>query len=151
MAHLALSLTGKVRQNNVDTELQRAWIQFLSRFNFNVYFTLTFRFSAPSADCAISRTIRFLRAVSKSYRVDIFSFIVAEQHRSGTYHTHGMLVLDALLLEREVLRGIWSLAYSLYGINRFSLISRHDAVVRYVSKYITKRVTDFTFYHAVRC
>lgn len=130
-------------------ELQTEWIAFLSRFGFDAWFTVTYKTPAASSILAIDRTQRVLRKAFKQIKTPLDAFIVSEQHRDGTYHSHGMLKLGALSaeMERQLLRYLWDCTFhdSVCGRNSFSIIRESDAVRRYVSKYLVKRPADFRF------
>lgn len=126
-------------------QLRQEWVNFLERFGFDVWFTVTFKDSANSAGLAIDRTVRLLRRACKGVKIECDAFIVAEEHNlGGTYHTHGMMRLGALNSQFEdiFLRYFWQVTFELYGRNRFSRIECDSAVGYYVAKYITKRFSD---------
>jgi hypothetical protein len=128
-------------------KIQAGWIEFLRRFDFDCWFTITFREPAQSAMLACDRAVRALRCVTERLKLSgLDAFIVGEGHRhGGAYHAHGMLALHALdeAMAKKVLSVFWKISFDLFGINRFSLIRERDAVRKYVSKYITKAPGDW--------
>ena len=128
-------------------ELKQSWAEFLGKFGFDVWFTLTFRDGASSATLAVDRTARLLKRACKSIKMECNAFIVAEQHINGTYHSHGLMRLGALTEEYEsdFLRHFWQVAFEMYGRNSFTRIGDVDAVGSYVAKYLTKELADYRF------
>jgi len=128
--------------------LQQEWVNFLERFGFDVWFTLTFRDPVYSGGQAIRRTVRMLCQAFRGVGIKgrNLAFIVAGEHSlGGTYYTHGMMRLDMLpsASEDNFLRYFWRVAFELYGRNRFSRIECDSAVRYYVSKYIMREVADW--------
>jgi hypothetical protein len=128
-------------------ELKQTWVNLLTQLNFDVWFTLTFRDSASSAGLAIARTVRLLKSACKEIHLECNAFIVAEEHRNGTYHAHGLMRVRALSqeFEQDILRHLWQRAYDKYGRNSFTPIGKWDAVGHYVAKYLTKDFSDYSF------
>jgi hypothetical protein len=127
--------------------LQNAWTSFLAKFKFDCWFTLTYRNPAQSSILAIDRAARLINLVVKRTKLHIAAFIVAEQHRSGTFHCHGLMRLGALSaeIERMILHYFWQVGFDLFGRNSFAMVRDSDAVRIYVSKYLTKRPADHRF------
>jgi hypothetical protein len=127
-------------------EQKQGWIQFLGGLGFDTWFTITFRDNAMSATLAIDRTKRLLKRACKEIKRECNAFIVAEQHLSGAYHTHGMMRVGSLSKDFEELfmRYMWQVAFEAYGRNSFSSIGDSDAVSAYVAKYLVKRVGEWT-------
>jgi hypothetical protein len=128
-------------------ELKRAWATLLSQLGCNVWFTITFRKGAQSAMLAVDRTTRLLKKAHEGIKMDCNAFVVGEQHKNGTYHTHGMLRLGALSKEFEdiFLKYFWEVTFKAHGRNVFSRIRKGDAVGYYVAKYVSKEMADFRF------
>jgi hypothetical protein len=126
-------------------ELKQTWVNLLAHLNFDVWFTLTFRDSASSAGLAIARTVRLLKSACKEIHLECNAFIVAEEHRNGTYHAHGLMRVCALSkeFEQDILRHLWQCALDKYGRNSFTPIGKRDAVSHYVAKYLTKNFADY--------
>ncbi|MBI5303775.1 MAG: hypothetical protein HY868_16690 [Chloroflexi bacterium] len=128
-------------------ELQGAWAGFLEKFQFDCWFTLTYRSPAQSAILAIDRAVKLVQKVGKALKIQVATFIVAEQHRNGSYHCHGLMRLGAMNteFERAILTVFWKTALDLYGRNSFALVKDSNAVRVYVSKYLTKQPADHRF------
>lgn len=128
--------------------LRQEWVNFLEPFGFDVWFTLSFdekKILRPqTAGLALDRTVRLLRKACKGVDIECNAFVIAEPHKGGTYHTHGMMRLDTLGKEFETifLRHFWQVAFEIYGRNRFSRIECDSAVRYYVAKYVTKRAFE---------
>jgi len=127
--------------------LKQEWVKLLTQLGCDVWFTLTFRDGVSSAGLAIARTITLLKSACKEIHLDCNAFLVAEQHRSGTYHAHGLLRVRALSkeFEQQILRHLWQCAFDKYGRNSFTPIGKHDAVGHYVAKYLIKDFADYRF------
>lgn len=124
--------------------LRDAWLSFLSRYPWQVFFTISYRDEIP-ARLAIDRAARWLHGLWSVYsdRVDsMMAFIVAEQFRfRGGYHCHGLMYTSPIsyLDIPDSLRMGW-----LHGRELFESMVRMEGirsvgnVQGYVSKYLTK-------------
>jgi len=128
-------------------ELRQAWIDWLSQFGFQAFYTQTFAEPIKHHRLAMYRSWRVLRTLAPRYGVGVKAFIVAEEHALGTYHAHALVSTfpTHVLKLRDSLKWVW-LVGSEYGLCRFESISRIGGVSGYVSKYLTKRVCDYDFY-----
>ena len=95
----------------------------------------------------IDRACKLLRKVSKKLGTKIGGFIVAEEHRNGTFHVHGLMRLGALSNDtsKDMLREFWAMGLELYGRNSFALVKDSEAVRKYVAKYLIKGPADHRF------
>lgn len=134
-------------QPNGKRELVSAWSEFLNRFEYDCFFTLTYREPAQSAMLAIDRASRLLGKFYDNLDRPLNAFVVAEQHRNGSYHAHGLLELKGLDREADVMlcRALWQAGYDKFGLCRFELVRDGGQVRNYVSKYLVKRVADHRF------
>jgi hypothetical protein len=132
----------------VDGEAVRSgWLEFLGRYFFNVFFTITFMNPASSSILALDRATKVLTKFHDSIDQGLLGFVVAEQHQSGLYHVHGLLQLQCFdeastiamcqALERVTLKA--------WGRCRFELIKDVGHVQGYVSKYLSKSVCEVDF------
>lgn len=126
-------------------ELRAGWNQFLAGQGFDCFFTTTFREPANSAGLAIDRTKRLLTNFYKPIGGNVHAFIVAEEHKSGSFHCHGLMRLGAQGddIQFAMRKALWESAHQKYGRARFEPVNDADAVRGYVSKYLTKRVCDY--------
>lgn len=124
-----------------------AWVELLGRFEYDCFFTLTFRNPATSSILAIDRASRLLTKFFKSIHHPLRSFVVAEQHQSGLYHVHGLLHLGALssLHAEQILTALWKAGFDRFGRCSFELVQDPSRVRSYVSKYLIKKVCDHRF------
>lgn len=123
------------------------WVEFLKAREYDTFFTLTFRDPASSEDCALDRAARFLTSAFKLLHIPCSSFIVAEPHRLGNYHVHGLFRLGALDPESSklIMSALWKSAWELYGRNRFEPVRDADRVRGYVAKYLVKNSSHYRF------
>lgn len=128
-------------------ELRSAWVTFLGKYAFDSWFTLTYRNPAQSSILAIDRAAKLVIRVCKHLKLNLGAFIVAESHRNGSYHCHGLMRLGAASKEMDamILRTFWQIGFNMYGRCSFDLVRDPDAVTQYVSKYLTKGFTDHRF------
>mgnify|MGYP000650149894 CR=1 FL=1 len=117
------------------------WINFLSAYPWQVFFTQTYEDQPKYARLAIDRTWRVWRVVQIRYKLEhMFVFSVAEQHKGGAYHAHGLAMGEPNLLTLpNSLLFMWLLGREKYGICRYESLQRIGGVVGYVSKYLVKR------------
>lgn len=123
------------------------WVEFLDGFGYDCFFTLTFREPASSSILAIDRAAKLLSKFGKSIHFYFSAFIVAEQHKSGMYHVHGLLRLGALDSSHTelMLEGLWRAGFEKFGRCSFQLVKDGGRVRAYVSKYLVKKVCDHRF------
>ena len=129
-------------------ELREAWADWLSQFGFQAFYTQTFAEPVLYPRLAMDRAWAVLRALCGRYGVGVQAFLVAEEHKSGAYHAHGLVRTfpHPVMLLKGSLRFVWKLGIEKYGLCRFEDIRRIGGVAGYVSKYLTKRVCDYDFY-----
>ena len=128
--------------------LRDAWVEFLSKFGFQGFYTQTFADPIRFPRLAMDRGWKVLRSLAGRYGVGVRAFLVAEEHKLGTYHTHGLVMTYPVpLLELPgSLKFTWSFGFERYGLCRIEDIKSVGGVCGYVSKYITKRVADYDVY-----
>ncbi len=74
-----------------DTQLLRAWGQFLGRVPWQFFVTLTFRFEVGRAP-AVREAQQFCTHVGQATRSPVAWLLAPERHRSGSWHVHVLLV-----------------------------------------------------------
>jgi len=132
----------KMRDEMIDS-----WVELLDKKKFDCFFTLTFREPASGSILAIDRGQRLLRYYFKSLKFPLDAFIVAEQHKSGLYHVHGLLKIPRMM-ETNVdmfLTGLWKIGYEKFGRCSFQKIVDPERVRKYVAKYLLKDGGDWRF------
>jgi len=124
-----------------------AWISTLEKFQFDCFFTLTYKEPAESSMLAIDRASRLLTKNFKKLKIPLSAFVAAEPHRSGLYHCHGLLKLGALgdLQKKLILTDLWKVGYEMFGRCSFEVIEDAERVRAYVSKYLLKSNCDWRF------
>lgn len=131
-------------------KLVEAWKDFLKVQEFDGFVTVTFdpnRFApATSAMLAMDRSSRAIGKFYDSIKVKRgqWSFIVAEQHRSGIYHCHGMTRSRTMDRDREF-AGLERWLSEKCGWSRVRACRDQGDVRAYVSKYLIKRACDHRF------
>lgn len=137
-----------LEEDHLGAQLAEAWIDWLSRFGFQGFYTQTFKDPVRFPRLAMDRGWKILRALVGRYGVGVRAFLVAEEHRLGTYHTHGLVMTYpvSLLQLPGSLRFVWLLGFETYGLCRMEDIRSVGGVAGYVAKYITKRVSDYDIY-----
>ncbi len=124
--------------------VQAGWREFLGRYSWDCFFTMTYRDPARSDMNATGRAERLLTKEFGNLGKNLRAFIVAEAHRSGMYHAHGLLILGlegdwARMMRSE----LWHAAKAKYGLCRFDMVRDPDAVNTYLTKYMTKAPSDW--------
>jgi len=124
-----------------------SWIAKLNEFQFDCFFTLTYKEPADSSILAIDRAARMLTKNFKKLKIPLCAFVAAEPHRSGLYHCHGLLKLGGLCdwQKKLILTDLWKVGYEMYGRCSFEVIEDAERVRAYVSKYLLKSECDWRF------
>jgi len=120
-------------------EVRNAFGQWLGTFPWAYFLTITFRnprypHHAMSTLGQISKTIK--RATDGNH------FLGTEIHISRTLHVHGLLAAPHGPSE-SVQRNLWSAFYKEYGRCQVHRVRSREAVSHYVSKYVTKELTEW--------
>lgn len=121
------------------------WREMISRYGFDCFFTLTFKYPAQSPELAIDRAKSLLTEFYNSAGGTVAAFVVAEEHKLGTYHAHGLLRLGVSNPYTKALYcdALWSLAKLRCGLSRFEVIRELDKCESYITKYILKDIADY--------
>jgi hypothetical protein len=130
------------------TLVREAWADWLRSFGWQAFYTQTFSEPVHHPRLAMDRAWRVVRSLSGRYGVGVRAFLVAEEHKLGTYHAHGLVMtfpIPVLELPGSLIFA-WQLGIERYGICRFEDIRQVGGVAGYVAKYITKRIADYDFY-----
>jgi len=122
------------------TELQEAWIAFLRRWDWQIFYTQTFEDQPKYAILAIDRARRVFEVLRVRYKMDkLFVFACAEQHKSGAYHVHGLALGEPNILKLQgSLKFLWLYGREYYGMCRYESLKKVGGVIGYVGKYLTK-------------
>lgn len=109
--------------------------------SFNYFVTLTFnnnfnRYELSNLRTKINNKLRKLR---KLHNLPFKFLLVAEQHKDGAWHFHGLLdrsIDNFLYINKNLYLSCEIFDY--FGYNSFSIIEDIDKVSSYMTKYITK-------------
>jgi hypothetical protein len=143
-------LTGAKDENHPTslTVVRDAWAEWLQSFGWQAFYTQTFSDPIRHPRLAMDRAWKVVRSLAGRYGVGVRAFLVAEEHKLGTYHAHGLVMtfpVPVLELPGSLVF-VWQVGIERYGICRFEDIKQIGGVSGYVAKYITKRVADYDFY-----
>ena len=122
------------------TELRDAWSQWLSRREWDYFLTVTF--ATPRQP---HQAISTLQQVEKTVRRHNTGplFLGTELHLNRTLHVHGLL--QALHGPTNVLaRELWREFCDKFGRSQVRTVQSNQAVSSYVSKYVTKELTEWS-------
>lgn len=88
---------------------------------------------------SINNQIRHLRNRYKSENLDLHFIFIAEKHKKGGYHFHGLLSKDFNKFMYLNTNGYFSLyIFDYLGFNSISFIKDKNKLSSYITKYITK-------------
>ncbi len=131
------------------SEIRSAWVEFLGRFSWEIFYTQTYMTPVKYPRLAMDRLSRVLRSFCIRYDVSLVAFVVAEEHKLGSYHAHSILAAlssPSLLSLRNSLKFLYLLGSERFGMCRAVSIQSIGGVVGYVAKYLTKFPADYDFY-----
>jgi len=121
-------------------ELRTALATWLETFNWDLFITITFADPRPPHNALT--TIRGIRNVIRRYSGGLL-FLGTELHINRTLHVHGLLECR-LWSDKHVLSGLlWREFFNRYGRSDVSEVQSGAAVADYVSKYVTKDLTEW--------
>lgn len=104
---------------------------------------------------------QWIRDYNKKYNISIKYLFIPEKHKDGAWHMHGFLFgipLDHLTPFKEgdltesgkpIPRDLWENGYlnwvaymKKFGWNSFGIIGNHEAISKYITKYISKDLNE---------
>lgn len=116
--------------------LRLAWVDLLSRYNWDWFATLTFR-DLPKSYTAINRTKKWLTAIKKQEKRSISYFMCMEWTKvQNRPHTH-LLIGNLEGVRRDKW---WSTWYTWYGRARILPYDKGLGAGYYLTKYVVKDV-----------
>jgi len=129
------------RSREQSKSVREALGEWLQTFNWDLFITITFTDPRPPHNALT--TIRGIRNVIRRYSSGLL-FLGTELHINRTLHVHG--ILEARLwADKHVLANVlWREFYGRYGRSSVSKVQSREAVADYVSKYVTKELTEWT-------
>lgn len=119
-------------------DAQIALAGFLQEYSWDYWFTAT----SKDKDRIKHPTVAIKRALGAVSGFDR-SFVGAEPHRLGGWHTHGLISSSVDPGEKEGIRVLLERRLSRYGYCQVSPVRNARAVASYVSKYITKDLAEW--------
>ena len=127
------------------TELKDAWSEFLDRYVWDAFVTVTYRDArhahhAQSSLREIGKVIR--RHTQRHY------FLGGELHVSRALHVHGLLQLPARdpAAKRAQATDLWRELFDRFGRSQVSAVQANEAVSIYVSKYCVKDLQEWVMW-----
>jgi len=120
-------------------EVRDAFGNWLATFPWDYFLTVTFQ-SPRQPHHAIS-TVRQVGKVIRRHS-DGRLFLGTELHINRTLHVHGLLATvkrPNLFLQQS----LWSSLFNTFGRSEVRLVQSREAVSAYVSKYVTKGLTEW--------
>src|SRR5688500_18407325 len=90
--------------------VQQAWIDFLGRYEWRFFATLTSRYPNTSKRL-VSEFRRFIRRLERISKGDVSWFYAIESGRSGIQHIHA-LIAPSVALPAKILEAEWRLGFS---------------------------------------
>ena len=120
-------------------EVRNAFGDWLSHFGWTYFLTITFRY--PRQPHNALSTVRQVGKVVRRHSNGRL-FLGTELHISRTLHVHGLLQANRqsnAFLEYA----LWSSLFSAFGRSEVRQVQSREAVSNYVSKYVTKGLTEW--------
>jgi len=119
--------------------LKETWSEWLNRYNWDWYVTLTFRHPV-SAKVAHHLWCKWIRALEKQLDDGVGYFRVSEIQRGRQILHYHALMLNVRRLRRLTWMDRW---YQISGIARIFAYDYQRGANFYLSKYITKELSDY--------
>lgn len=114
---------------------QEAFTTWLKTYNWDYFFTTTFRSRRREPYYALKNVYRVLKTQNV-----VRAFLVAEPHKSGDLHLHGLLSGPTGLREGEMYLP-WYIETTLshfFGYSKVEMCNSQEAVAGYCAKYVMK-------------
>ena len=126
----------------VQSEVQDGWSTYLKRWTWNYFVTVTFK--EPRLPHKADRTLRAIAGVIKQ-RSDGNLFIGTELHLNRTLHVHGLFSPKGSTddIQKHTAHLVWRDLYDKFGRSQGRPVRYSEAVSHYVSKYVTKELTEW--------
>ena len=126
----------------MDTGLKEAWVEFLSRWRWDAFLTITYREPRQPHHAQAS-----LNAIAKVIRRHTHRrvFLGGELHISRALHVHGLLQFPGHdpSFYRAAGSALWSELFERFGRSQVSPVQAQEAVSTYVTKYSVKDLTEW--------
>jgi len=123
----------------VESEVRDAFGEWLQTFNWEYFITITFR--EPRLPHHALSTVREAGKLIRRHASGLL-FLGTELHDSRTLHMHGLLETGGR--PNEFLASVlWRQLFERFGRSQVRPVQSREAVSNYVSKYVTKRLTEW--------
>ena len=132
----------KSRYKYVQSEVQDGWSTYLGRWTWNYFITVTFR--EARLPHKADRTLRSIAGVIKQHS-DGNLFLGTELHLNRTLHVHGLFSPKGSTddIQKHTADQVWGDLYDKFGRSQVRKVRENQAVSDYVSKYVTKGLTEW--------
>jgi len=120
-------------------EVRDAFGNWLATFNWDYFLTITFR--NPRHPHHALSTVRQVGKVVRRHSAGRL-FLGTELHVNRTLHVHGLL--ETRKRPNDFLRwALWDSLFNTFGRSEVRGVQSREAVSNYVSKYVTKGLTEW--------
>lgn len=87
---------------------------------------------------------QFLLNYGKVHKTKIQYILIPERHKDGAWHMHGLItgILDKHLIENKNNYLSWKQYSKKFGYMSLGMVQDHDKVANYITKYITKDMSN---------
>ena len=120
-------------------EVRDAFAVWLSGFRWHYFLTVTFR--EPRQPHHALSTVRQVGAVVRGHSKGRL-FLGTELHINRTLHVHGLLT-SSVGSNAFLEYALWSSLFKAFGRSEVREVRSREAVSSYVSKYVTKGLTEW--------
>ena len=115
--------------------------------SWDYFITLTIspdKFDRYSLNSYVKALGKFINNYNTNYHSKIFYLLIPEQHKDGAWHMHGLI--SGILPKHLVVNKNGYLDFSLYskkfGYCSLSPLKSHEAVSKYITKYVTNDLSS---------
>lgn len=123
--------------------LNEAWGEFLGRYKWDYFLTITFRESRHPhhAQSTLSQIGKIIEGLSRGRY-----FLGSELHFNRTLHVHGLftpLGRSDTPAARTTANVLWGFFLADFGRSQVRRVQKNEAVSHYCSKYASKELTEW--------
>lgn len=126
---------------HLDSPLQDAWVELLSRRKWDAFLTITFR--TPRHPWHAISTLNGIQKSLEKFGCRA-GFLGTEQHVSRLLHVHG--VVGQYINNSKAHTLMFHMLKNKYGRSKVSPMTEVGGVLGYVTKYCTKGLTEYTIW-----
>ena len=135
--------------------LKDSLASWLQTFNWDYFITVTFRYPVPPyrGMHVLNDLYRALSRVIPSPLGRLF--LGTEQHVLKNLHVHGLWssfwrtgpgAEDPPLISAVMIQEMWKICFKRFGRTAISPVKNKEAVAKYCTKYVTKRLTEYNIW-----